>query len=381
MDQKHQMLGGIPRFNELRYTEQYSDEFLTKNRRLADPLADKLIASLSKERPIKEYPDLLTEVRKRASAGDSLCEDFINACDIVPNWANFQSMELGAKLIAVYSPFMALSLFTGSLVGGAVFHKMAMIIRMTGDFRQDTSRRLTETSVMVVRLAFPGAIQPQNSGHDSIVRVRLLHAVIRQHLYDSGKFTHAVEVPINQQDLAITLGLFGYVNIRTLIKLGIRFSEDELESYILLWRYVGYVIGINENLLPSSVEDQQDFYLASSKHQAKPEKLTPALKAVLDDVAKKANKRTKILPFFVVQKFLHQVTRHFSGDDYVAGMEILPERSYWGLKALKGFATGFYAIANYVPGGRWALYNGGLFAFSRMLDNYNKKADAKRYYI
>merc|ERR1712046_299488 len=71
-------------------------------------------------------------------------------------------------------------------------------------------------------------------------------------------------MPVNQHDLAITLALFGYVALRSLHRLGAHLSQGDVESFILLWRYVGFVIGIDEELLPESLAVQQEFFSAST---------------------------------------------------------------------------------------------------------------------
>merc|ERR1712226_399919 len=74
---------------------------------------------------------------------------------------------------------------------------------------------------------------------------------------------HADEVPVNQHDLAITLATFGYVNLRSMRRLGIGFTHKDVDAFIHMWRYVGWVQGIQEELLPDSFADQQEFFLAS----------------------------------------------------------------------------------------------------------------------
>jgi len=363
-----------PRFRELQYLAPYTEDALQQWRTVGDPLADRVVGALAAEGSLKNMHDLLGTVREKAARGDADCVAFMQHCNTVPDWADFAAMEKGQRILASYAPFMGISLFAGSLVGGAVFQKMAMVTAMTGMLSGSATQRLTETTAMVTRMAFKGEIEPGGKSHEVLARVRLLHSAIRRFLVDSGRFRHPTEVPINQQDLAITLGLFGYLNIRSLLQLGIRLERDEIDSFILLWRYAGHVLGIDEKLLPKSIEEQQAFFLASLKHQAKPEKLTEKTKCILDEVAATAHRQAKV-PYPVARKFLHQVTRYLSGNDYVTGMKIEDAGEYWGIRAFRGLGRTFWFTHRYVPGGEKLLYRIGTAAYRRELaKNERRKA-------
>lgn len=367
-------LGVTPRLHELRYVAPYTEDALDRWRTVGDPLADRVLAGLAADGPLKNMHDLLGAVREKAARGDADCHAFLAHVNTVPAWADFAAMEKGQRLLASYAPFMGVSLFAGSLVGGAVFQKMAMVTAMTGMLSGSATQRLTETVAMVIRLAFPGQLVPGERGHETMARVRLLHAAIRRFLVDSGRFQHPSEVPINQQDLAITLGLFGYLNIRSLLQLGIRLEREEIDSFLLLWRYAGYVLGIDEGLLPQTIEEQQAFFLASLKHQAKPDKLSEQTKCILDEVAQKAHKDTRI-PYGMARTFLHQITRYLSGNDYVTGMKIEDKGDYWGIRVFRGLGRGFWLVHRYLPGGERLLYAAGAMQYRRELArNERRKA-------
>jgi hypothetical protein len=368
-------LGHTPRFHELQYLEPYSREALQGWRETGDPLADRVVAGLAADAPLRNIHDLLGKVREKAARGDADCLAFLAHINTVPAWADFRAMEKGQRLIASYAPFMGVSLFTGSLVGGSVFQKMTMVTAMTGMLSGSATQRLTETVAMVIRMAFPGEIEPGRKAHETLARVRLLHSAIRRFLVvETGRYQHPTEVPICQQDLAVTLGLFGYLNLRSLLQLGIRLERDEIDSFLLLWRYAGHVLGIADALLPQSIEEQQAFFLASLKHQAKPEKLSEDIKRILDEVALAANKQAKV-PFPVAQNFLHQITRYLSGNDYVTGMKITDKGDYWGIRAFRGLGASFWLVHRYLPGGERLLYAIGAGLFRRELaKNERRKA-------
>jgi hypothetical protein len=373
-------LSAIPRADELAYTERFSEKFLDGKRRRGDPASDAVIDRLSREGSIRGFHDLLGAVREQAAAGDAACQALLDHGEQVPDWADFDRMRRGQALIAAFPVHMGLSLFSGSLCGGAVFLKMTLITAMTGMLSGDSNRRLDETMKMVVGMAFPGAVQPGEEGHELLVRVRLLHSGIRRHLVESGRYRHPTEVPISQQDLAITLALFGYLNLRSLAKMGVSLPREDVESYMLLWRYAGYVLGIDEDLLPWSVEEQREFFFASLKHQGRPEKLSPKTKVVLDNVARSATDGAP-WAFPVVQKFLHQTCRWLSGNDYVTGMEFEDAgENYWGFRALQTLGTLQSAVYRRLPSGDRALAAVGRLGYRRFLARAHATRDREGEY-
>jgi hypothetical protein len=362
-----------PQFSDLEYIAPYTEVALDTWRTVGDPLADEIVAALAAEGPLKGIHDLLGVVRTRADAGDARCRELLREATTAPPWADFAAMEKGQRMIASYAPFMAASLFSGSLVGGAMFYKAALVTSMTGMFSGNPTQRLTETTAMVTRMAMPGSVSPGGGAHEVFLRVRLLHAGLRRFLVDSGRFRHATEVPINQQDLAITLALFCYVNVRNLIQMGIRLERAQIDSFVLLWRYAGYVLGIDAALLPTTIEEQQAFYLSSCKHQVFPEKVMPQTKTLLDAVAKQA----KLVPYPIAQTFLHQVTRYLSGNDYITGMELEDRGDYYGVRGLRYLGRAVSFAHRYVPFGERVLYSAGVRLYRRELARNEKK---KRYH-
>lgn len=373
-------LGTIPARDSLRFTPPYTEAYLDQLRTQGDPLADEVVAALAAEGALTGFHDLLGVVRERAAQEGGVYQAFLDACNDIPEWADFEAMRTGQRMLAAFPVNMGIALFTGSLVGGAVFVKMALVTSMTGMLSGDSSRRLDETAAMVLRMAFPGNLEPGGEGHELLMRVRMLHAAIRRFLVDSGRFAHPVEVPINQQDLAITLGLFGYLNIRSLAMMNIHFNDRELDSFNLLWRYTGHVLGIRAEVLPDSVSDQQSFFLASLKHQARPERLDARTRQVMDNVAASAARRMAGVSEPMARKFLYQSCRWLSGNEYVTGMEIEDAGEYAGIKLLKGLGRVSYWMWRYVPGGQAMLYAMGARGYRRALARMARTKDKQGEY-
>lgn len=131
-------------------------------------------------------------------------------------------------------------------------NRVVETLARTGGFSTKVARhRLFETTQHILQCTQSlQSIQPGGAGFASSIRVRLLHAAVRQRImklaqqrpeyYDVQKWG----VPINDLDCIATIGTFS----ATLVWLafprqGIWLREQEIVDYIALFRYVGYLTG------------------------------------------------------------------------------------------------------------------------------------------
>ena len=272
-------LRAIPPRASLRYTATWPRKRLDALRFRGDPLADAVAEELhARHGGLTNIHDLLSTVRAKAAAPGSsggaaaaaACplRAFLDASAEVPAWADAAQIARGQRVHAVHYPAIGLSLFSGSLVGGAQFSNAAIVTALAGNITTDPTRRVRETGALLAALALPGSLlRAGGAAHDSLSRVRLLHAALRHWLPRSGRLKgHASmapagvflpgEVPLNQQDLAITLGIFCYLNLRSLRRMAVVLPRADIEAYVAMWRCAGRVLGIAEELLPASLEEQ-----------------------------------------------------------------------------------------------------------------------------
>ena len=94
------------------------------------------------------------------------------------------------------------------------------------------------------------SIKPGGDGHASSIRVRLLHAAVRQKImklvqqrpsyYDVDQ----LGIPINDLDSIATIITFSATLIwLSLPRQGIWMRQQEIEDYTALWRYIAYLTG------------------------------------------------------------------------------------------------------------------------------------------
>ena len=148
-------------------------------------------------------------------------------------------------------------------MGGYRYEGVIQPLLMTGRLTEYAPKRLADTTQFVQDVLSSSGLERGAKGYAAAVRVRLLHAHIRYHLRDHEEWSHeSWGAPVNQADMVATLLLFSLSYLVTSEALGLKFSPREAESVIHLWRYVGLLLGVEEQLIPTTeVEARQSFYL------------------------------------------------------------------------------------------------------------------------
>ncbi len=172
-----------------------------------------------------------------------------------PAWLDLDLVDAGATSFwRVGLPALAPSLIYGSLAFGYQYGDLSRPLAATGRLERMASRRLGETARWVLAVTTPGAMAPGGEGWRSSLRVRLVHALVRRHLLDSGEWdTQAWGVPISASAMMATaIGGFAIVPQRALSDVGAGTTAADRESRTALWRWVGYVMGVPPALLPAN---------------------------------------------------------------------------------------------------------------------------------
>lgn len=170
----------------------------------------------------------------------------------IPEWVDWDQIERGQRVYYRYGHSMSISLAFQSLLGGMGSGNIVETLGRTGGFSAKVVRhRLLETLQHTLQVTKSlESIMPGGDGHTSTVRVRLLHALVRNRIlrlaqkrpayYDVGK--HGI--PINDLDSIGTICSFAPTVIYIgLPRQGIFISDQESTDYIALWRLIAYYIG------------------------------------------------------------------------------------------------------------------------------------------
>lgn len=229
--------------------------FLTR----ADPLADAVVeASAAMPRGVgfalfeKAAARGISSVPEAPAAFRALFAE----TERVPAWVDPIRVERGRRLFLRYGLLAGIVLGGRSLVLGYMSPAGNKPLVLSGRLEAQAPRRLAETSRFVQAISEPHGMDVGADGYQITLKVRYMHAQVRRMIERSDRWNGpAWGRPINQHDMAGTTLLFSIAVVDGLRTLGARVSREEADDYIHLWRVIGRLMGVDEEILPTSESD------------------------------------------------------------------------------------------------------------------------------
>jgi len=167
----------------------------------------------------------------------------------VPFWVDRERCNLGgATFLRCRLGFAVLAMLSLPLIYSWPAGNKALSI--SGQLMHRASQRLKDTTRYVFAVCQPDGLSRFSEGFAMTVRVRLIHAQVRRLLFQSGQWhDDAWGAPINQCHMAGTNLMFSVGVLDGLSRVGYRFDRVEREALVHLWRYAGYLLGVDSELL------------------------------------------------------------------------------------------------------------------------------------
>ncbi|KAK3821707.1 MAG: hypothetical protein J3Q66DRAFT_427315 [Benniella sp.] len=319
-------------------------------RRIGDELADKALEALKIKAGQDAYKVLLAYVSRPEHEQESPAPRLLmKQVMTVPEWVDWEQVRRGQQVFWRYCLFIHHILLHFSLTGGFSLPKITKVLTSTGYLSGSKSKeRVYETSQFVFDIAHSLEHLTPGTGPawESIIQVRFLHAGVRARLSRVSRAHskyYSVEehgVPINQEDLLGTLFSFSNTVWRVMeARLNIIMSQQEREDYLHLWRYVGYVMGVDDLVGATRSPELADACLESIVlHLSDPNEEGGKLAASLLKSMAAGPTMTKVIhtlglpdPF----KFHLVLAESLLGEDFwkLNGLPSMP-RPYWFLQKM-----------------------------------------------
>lgn len=190
--------------------------------------------------------------------------DFFELVEDTPPWVDHDLCERGAAVFRRFGQNANDVLLQLSLIGGYRFGGPVDLLAETGGLSGTTTmRRLGETQTWAVAVGRPGGMDRDGEGWRLTVHVRLMHALVNEAFERNGRWDSAEwGLPINQTDLASTLNLFSGALMMGVRALGVPISRADSRALMHLWKYVGWLIGVDEDWLFDDERDQHQLSYA-----------------------------------------------------------------------------------------------------------------------
>ena len=287
-------------------SSKWADTFLDQKRLIGDPEADELLIQIIKKKEPADsrrlFDLLIRNIELPINALPTEVIPFLQKNNQLPTWTDPTKVQLahdlfldhGAKFL-IFLYFKSLPLLYTCKNGAAVLVQTSRLTNSQQDLEIFT-RRIAETGQFLIDTMTPQALLPEAKGIQSIQKVRLIHAAIRYFIQEKDWDANILGIPINQEDMAITLMTFSIAVLDGLQQFRIEVDTEKQEAYIHTWAAIGSLLGIQEDLLPQSVAEARHLLSRILERQAAPSEAGRLLTKALVSFSEKNIPRERFDP-------------------------------------------------------------------------------------
>jgi hypothetical protein len=226
---------------------------------------------------------LIEGIANVPDAPDPLREFFIQI-EKMPDWVDPDKLRRGARALrrgGADGMYIARDV---SLLGGYQFSGFNKTLVRTGALEKGSNKRFAETLQWAIDVISEGGLDPIGIGYRSTIRVRLIHAFVRRHVEAMPDWRgDEWGVPVNQTDMAATLVGAIIAPPAGAIGMGILLTPAELDGIAHLTRYVGWLIGVQDEWLPHTFRDGVRILYHTLTALAEPDESTKQLAVPMVD--------------------------------------------------------------------------------------------------
>lgn len=227
---------------------------------IADPAADAVVAAFAELAPgagMAMFRTALTDGIDAVPDAPAALRALFDEVDREPDWLNHARLQRAAGHLVRHMASYGIVLGAASLTSGAMNATAGLPLVMTGRYTSQAAVRSIEVGAWLETVLTPTGLRRDGAGFAMTLRVRLIHAFVRRQLLAGGDWdTAAWGAPIPQSYMAFTIVEFGRIALAAMHKLGVRYTDGELDDIYHLWRYVGLLSGVTPALNPVDEADQ-----------------------------------------------------------------------------------------------------------------------------
>ncbi len=222
-----------------------------------DPPMDRFAVWMSDRRDVRPMFEqaLATGIDSVEGAPPELRELF-TALEDTPDWVDHEQLAIAAAAMrSGGSDGLAIARDV-ALLGGYQFAGFNQTLLRTGALEKGSTARFAETSEWAMDVISPGGLDLFGAGYRSTIRVRFIHSMVRRHVAAMDDWDAAEwGLPINQTDMAATI--VGSLVAPSLggMAMGLINRPHEYRAVAHLTRYVGWLMGVDDELLPTDFRD------------------------------------------------------------------------------------------------------------------------------
>ncbi len=221
---------------------------------IGDPDLDPVMEDLSGMPPGKMHQyihaGLHQDENGLKSAPESLQRYFREVDSKIPEWVQFEDFRPAVVGFHKNMPEILVAFVTAALLEGFTT-LISKSFYLTGRVHSaHATRRFKQNNRHLLEIFLPGGLRREGDGYRLSARIRFVHAMVRHMLRDSDIWdTQVWGTPLSAAHIALATSIFSAQILKHSISLGAIYTPEERESFVKVFRYTGYVMGVPESIL------------------------------------------------------------------------------------------------------------------------------------
>jgi hypothetical protein len=278
-------------------------------------------------------------------------ETFFQHVTTKPRWVDESKLEqalIFTHRLGINNGFVLRDL---SLMAGYLYPGFNQPLVLTGALNQQAGTRLAETTKWWIDITEPNGLERFHSGFTSTIYVRFIHAFVRHQLHKNKQWdAQTWGTPISQFDLAMTNLAFSSVVLLGIRALGVFPNKVEAESFLHFWRYVGWLMGVEEKwLIHQESEGWRFLYWMQFAHPQTDTSSTALGTSLSKEPFERQYRYLRSLQQKLAYQQHLQVTQFFIGKKRMHGLGLKPRSAAWFAYYLIARNLVLYTGAKHLP--------------------------------
>ena len=295
-------------------------------RQTGDPLADEVVEELFSDGEIAAVNSLMRTLVMNEYAPlagvPPVVADYLSRTQSLPEWADPAMIKAGEQIFWEFGPELIVILTCYALPFCYLGKNGVPVLALTTRLMSNPARRVLETAQMVVDVMQRGGLtSDQGRGRRTLQKVRLMHAAVRHLAPRSPDWKLEYGMPVNQEDLAGTLMAFSFISLEGLRKMGIVVTPSDQEAYLHCWRIVGAMLGLQQSMVPTDMEQAASLVASISRREFAPSDYGVEMTTAL------MNMLAGMIPGDLFRQTPRLMTRYFLGEEWAKWLGV--QESAW----------------------------------------------------
>lgn len=246
-----------------------------------DPLMDDVVAWMSEpghRRARAQFEQALEHGIASVADAPAPLRALFEQVERTPDWVDWDLVDHATRLMRASGRDGMYVARDVALHGGYLFSGFNQTLLRTGALEKGSNQRYAETTQWALDVFTPGGLAPGGAGFRSTLRVRMIHSHIRRHVAAMPDWDAAAwGLPVNQTDMAATIHGTFIVPTAAGMGIGLFNTRRGLAAIAHLTRYVGWLIGVDDEFLPHSFEEAARIQVHTLAALATPDETTKQL--------------------------------------------------------------------------------------------------------